>query len=123
MSGETKVVAGSEWRKKNDGGVFVVTEVGRDAVRLEDRHVGMWLSFKELHDGFEPAIPDPVDNPPHYKGTAVEPIDAIEAWGLGFVLGNVIKYVARAGRKGDRLEDLRKAKFYLDRAIEKGAAE
>lgn len=123
MSHETSIKAGSEWRKINDGRFFVVTDVGYDAVRLEDQHVGMWLGFKELHDGFEPAIPDPVDHPPHYKGTAVEPIDAIEAWGLGFCLGNAVKYIARAGRKGDRIEDLRKARWYLDRAIEKGAAE
>lgn len=42
----------------------------------------------------------------------------IEAWDLGFHLGNVVKYLARAGKKGPYLEDLRKARFYLDRKIE-----
>ena len=45
----------------------------------------------------------------------------IEAQGLGFNLGNAVKYVARAGRKGDRLEDLEKARWYLDREIERSS--
>lgn len=64
-----------------------------------------------------------VDHPGHYRrDTGHEAIDAIEAWGLGFCLGNTVKYIARAGRKGDALEDLLKARWYLDRAIadEKG---
>ena len=65
----------------------------------------------------ESVAPDIVNHPPHYTATAVEPIVAIEAWELGFHLGNCVKYVARAGRKGDALEDLRKARWYLDRAI------
>ena len=46
-------------------------------------------------------------------------IDAIEAWGLGFCLGNAIKYIARAGKKdpAKTLEDLRKARWYLEREI------
>ena len=63
------------------------------------------------------AKPDMICAPPHYTATAIEPIDVIEEWGLGFHLGQVIKYIARHGRKGDALEDLRKAKFYLDRAV------
>lgn len=58
-----------------------------------------------------------VSHPPHYTFGAIEVIDAIEAWELGFHLGNVVKYVARAAHKGDRLTDLRKARWYLDRAI------
>ncbi|HAN99481.1 MAG TPA: hypothetical protein DCQ98_19580 [Planctomycetaceae bacterium] len=58
-----------------------------------------------------------IDHPPHYTFGAIEVIDAIEAWDLGFRLGNVIKYVARAAHKGDRLADLRKARWYLDREI------
>lgn len=54
--------------------------------------------------------------PEHYKFD-IEPIDAIEAWGLGFKLGNVIKYVARHARKGDPVGDLKKAAWYLERAI------
>ena len=62
-----------------------------------------------------------VNSPSHYhKASGVEVIVAIEAWGLGFCLGNVIKYVARAGRKdsGTRIEDLHKARWYLSRELE-----
>jgi hypothetical protein len=55
-------------------------------------------------------------NPPHYK-SKVEAIEAIEAWGLGFHLGNVVKYIARAGKKGSALDDLKKAVWYLNREI------
>jgi hypothetical protein len=60
-----------------------------------------------------------VDHPRHYNEGGVEVIDAIEAWRLGFHLGNVVKYVARANYKGKPLEDLKKAQWYLNRAIEK----
>lgn len=60
-----------------------------------------------------------VNHPAHYAGGGLEVIDAIEAWGLGFHLGNVVKYVARCDSKGDALEDLRKARWYLDREIER----
>ena len=60
---------------------------------------------------------DLINKPPHYTRSAVETIDAIEAWKLDFHLGNVVKYVSRAGHKGEELEDLRKARWYLDRAI------
>jgi hypothetical protein len=56
---------------------------------------------------------------PHYNSNGIEAIDVIEAFELGFSLGNVIKYVLRAGRKGDALEDLEKAAYYLDREIDK----
>ena len=58
--------------------------------------------------------------PGHYNTVdpTYEPIKVIEAWGLDFSLGNVLKYIARAGRKGDTLEDLNKALWYLHRAIQ-----
>lgn len=68
-------------------------------------------------------VKDMVNHPDHYGGedNPYEVIKVIEAWGLGFHLGNNVKYVARAGKKGtkeDALEDLRKARWYLDRKIE-----
>lgn len=62
-----------------------------------------------------------VNHPRHYAFTLFEPIAVIEAWDLGFHLGNTVKYIARAGRKpgSDKLEDLKKARWYLDRYIEK----
>ncbi len=60
-----------------------------------------------------------VDHPAHYGGAdnPYEAIKVIEAWGLGFCLGNTVKYIARAGKKGDLVEDLKKASWYLDREI------
>jgi hypothetical protein len=64
---------------------------------------------------------DPVNHPAHYKVGGIETIDFIEAKGLGYHIGNVVKYITRAGHKGttNGLEDLKKARWYLDRAIEK----
>ena len=58
-----------------------------------------------------------VNHPSHYNSGQVEVIDAIEDWKLGFNLGNTVKYVARAEHKGKQLEDLKKAKWYLEREI------
>jgi hypothetical protein len=60
---------------------------------------------------------DMVNHPTHYKAGGIETIDFIEAKNLGYHLGNVVKYVSRADFKGNKLEDLQKAKWYLDRAI------
>lgn len=61
---------------------------------------------------------DAVNRPSHYaEGRKYEPIDVIEDWGLGMHLGNATKYISRAGRKGDELEDLKKARWYIDRRI------
>lgn len=63
---------------------------------------------------------DPISHPSHYaEGREYEPRKAIEDWGLDWYLGNVIKYIARAGRKGDMLEDLKKARQCLDWEIAK----
>jgi hypothetical protein len=62
-------------------------------------------------------MPDSI-NPPHYQG-AVECIEAIESLGLGqdYCRGNAIKYLWRLGKKGEPLEDARKAKWYIERLI------
>lgn len=62
---------------------------------------------------------DAVNHPDHYKVGGIETIDFIEAKKLNYHLGNVVKYVARADHKGKRLEDLKKARWYLDREIER----
>ena len=72
-----------------------------------------------------PTKTDLVNHPPHYKSGGIEVIDFIEAKDLNYRLGNVIKYVSRAGKKldSDPVQDLEKAAFYLNREIElrKGA--
>jgi hypothetical protein len=61
-----------------------------------------------------------VDHPQHYKPGTYEVINVIEAYELGFHLGNTIKYVLRAGNKPGEpsIDDLKKARWYLDRKIE-----
>ena len=63
------------------------------------------------------ATPDPVNHPAHYTAGGIETIDFIEAKKLNYNLGNVIKYLTRADHKGNKLEDLRKAQWYLTREI------
>jgi hypothetical protein len=73
-------------------------------------------NFQPLHDEDEA-----VDHPQHYGGAdnPYEVIKVIEAWKLGFLLGNAIKYIGRSGKKNPdkRLEDLKKAAWYLNRQI------
>jgi len=63
---------------------------------------------------------DDVNHPDHYTSGGIEVIDFIEAKGLGFHLGNAVKYIARAGKKDpdNLVQDLEKARWYIDRAIE-----
>lgn len=62
---------------------------------------------------------DLVNHPPHYTFGKIEVLDAIEDWGLDYHSGNIVKYLTRAGRKTpDRLSDLKKAQFYLNRLVE-----
>ena len=70
---------------------------------------------------------DPVAHPAHYtEGRKYEPIDVIMDWELPFTLGNTVKYISRCGRKSSKgmsaeekaLQDLEKAKWYLEKEIE-----
>lgn len=61
---------------------------------------------------------DVVNRPSHYcAGRKYEPIEVIKDWELDFDLGNCVKYISRAGRKDSKLQDLRKAQFYLEHEI------
>lgn len=66
---------------------------------------------------------DNVNHPLHYGGSdnPYEAIKVIEAWNLGFCLGNAVKYISRAGKKdkSKEIEDLEKAVWYLQREIDK----
>lgn len=61
---------------------------------------------------------DAVSHPSHYCYSKYEPKDVIRAWSLNFNLGCAVKYIARAGRKDDILQDLKKAKQFLEFEIE-----
>jgi len=62
---------------------------------------------------------DNVNHPAHYTKGGIETIDFIESKSLNYLLGNVVKYVTRADHKGNREEDLLKARWYLNREISK----
>lgn len=70
---------------------------------------------------------DLINHPKHYTFGAIEVMDAIEAWELNFARGCIVKYVARAGHKGSdeqerkytEVQDLKKARWYIDREIER----
>ena len=64
--------------------------------------------------------PESVNHPSHYNQGKFEVIEVIEDQGLGFHLGNAIKYICRAGKKDPNktIEDLKKAKWYIERQIE-----
>lgn len=62
---------------------------------------------------------DKINSPTHYKVGGIETIDFIEAKNLGYNLGNVVKYISRADHKDNKLDNLKKAQWYLNRAVSK----
>jgi hypothetical protein len=81
--------------------------------------------FEEMNQREGTIIMDEDDNssvihPQHYGGkdNLYEAIKVIEAWQVGFNLGNTLKYISRAGKKDNTIQDLEKALFYLDREIQ-----
>ena len=82
---------------------------------------------KLVADGSRPneTAKEAVNHPAHYGGdTTYETVKVIAAWGLGFLLGNAVKYISRAGKKDPTklVEDLEKARWYLDEAIKRAKA-
>lgn len=63
---------------------------------------------------------DLVNHPPHYKSKGgIESIEVIESFGLSFCLGNAIKYILRCEKKGNKKQDLEKARWYINRELSK----
>ncbi len=89
-------------------------------------HLAVVASFTNLRRlGSPPAAAPPVcpvEHPPHYTRLDPQPIDVIAAWGLNYNLGATLKYVARAGHKGSRLQDLQKAAKFLRHEIDREIA-
>ena len=76
--------------------------------------VDEWLGTSYI---FEEKEKEMVNHPSHYNQGSIEVIDFIEDWELDFTTANIIKYVVRSPYKNNALEDLKKAKFYLERLI------
>ena len=96
-------------------GIFFILEDAEDFEWCEgmiDKNYKPKKEYQQKH------MKESVDHPSHYN-QGIEEIDYIESHNMGFNLGNVIKYVTRAKHKGSELEDLKKAKWYLDREIKK----
>lgn len=71
-----------------------------------------------LNDSNKSNIEMNVNHPKHYQSkTGLEAIDVIEAFNLDFCLGNVVKYILRCGHKDNEVQELKKAKWYLEREI------
>ena len=77
-----------------------------------------WPKLKVLKE-ISVTAPDLVNHPPHYKAhpSGVECIEITEH--MNFCRGNAVKYIWRAGEKGSEIEDLKKARWYLDREIKR----
>ncbi len=65
-----------------------------------------------------------IDRPKHYaEGRTIEPWDAIIDWQVSYCIGSAIKYLSRAGRKGDAVTDLKKAIAFIEREIKRLTSE
>lgn len=84
-----------------------------------------FMRYKEIRDALNGEVADVVDvvnSPSHYKSGGIEAIEGIEASMepeafAGYLKGNIMKYMWRYERKGKPIEDLKKARWYLDRLI------
>ena len=105
------------------GRQYYITEILNKGFYLKDDN-GSEHYFHVLNNDYYTLIPIndrcETNTPPHYQGT-IQPIDLINAQDLNFNLGNVVKYVCRAGKKqGENiLSDLEKAKDYINFEIER----
>lgn len=85
--------------------------------------MGITDEFKAVLEAAEQIEHDMVNLPPHYVTGGIETIDYLEAkltseQFKGFCLGNALKYLSRAGKKGDFATDLAKARWYINRLLE-----
>ena len=94
-----------------------VAELAYNLSKGRDRKEEQGVTLKQLIDAAQNS--DNVNHPAHYRTGGIETIDFIEAKNLNYHLGNVVKYITRADHKGDRLENLKKAQWYLNREIGK----
>lgn len=82
---------------------------------------GAWLIWRialaDESESLDDDGADLVNHPPHYTAGGIETIDFIEAKGLNYHLGNAVKYIARVDLKGNPVQDLEKAKWYIEREI------
>lgn len=95
--------------------VYTIEYFSNNNIKLKELDAEIYFYRKDYELAQEE---EAVNHPSHYN-QGIEAIDVIESWGLNFSLGNAIKYILRAPHKGKELEDLRKAKWYLEREIKR----
>ena len=93
----------------------------------DDMYGNDFMKYKDIRDALNHEVVsdeevDAVNSPPHYKSGGIEAIEGIEASMdteayAGYLKGNVMKYLWRYEKKGKPIEDLKKARWYLDRLI------
>ena len=100
-------------------GCPIFSEPGTDCYNTPAQIVKHYeLLFGDKASVVTPCDNNAVDHPSHYCYSKYEPKDVIRGWGLNFNLGSAVKYIARAGRKDDIIQDLEKAKKFLEFEIE-----
>lgn len=102
----------------------VLTESAKDNIKVERKKVMSKKikgvsgnTYVEMDFTPKPTNEDLINRPPHYITGGIETIDFIEAKELSYHLGNVVKYISRADHKGSKLENLKKAQYYMNRAV------
>jgi hypothetical protein len=125
-----KSVSTMRWALRKEGIDCTPTKRGRKPKKVVDLtaagspiKAGEWITPTKIRMApadrpeFGASNVDLVNHPPHYKVGGIETIDFIEAKKLNYNLGNAVKYIARADHKENRLQDLQKAKWYIEREI------
>lgn len=98
------------------GTVYEVVKETEHSYYLEGVKPNGWNKHRFVEDKPE-NYKDNINRPAHYTMGKIEVYDFIKAWDLSFAEGNVVKYTVRAPHKGKKLEDLKKARWYLDQLI------
>ena len=119
---KVKIVDEGTWQMRKDmyeylGTIMTIKEIDEDRKcykMFEDDGAYLWTD-NMIEDKVTPH--SNVNHPKHYNHGKYEVIDVIEDWKLNYHLGNAIKYIARCEHKNNKVEDLKKAIWYLKREI------
>ena len=95
---------------------FIIANTIKDAILFGMILNSIFLGWLRGGGKMEEQVNKNVSHPSHYN-QGIEAIDIIESWDLNFSLGNAIKYILRSPYKGKQIEDLEKARWYIDREI------
>lgn len=115
------IISESKWwsYEEVNGNIRSIAEPGHIFVSFPQYHTGPTPDRKVIGKSKKTESFNEISHPSHYTaGRKYEPRKVIADWGLNFNLGNAVKYVSRAGRKGDKIEDLQKAIQYIEFEIE-----